>query len=70
MNATRSQCGKCGQIFAGVAAFDEHRTGSFTQNTRRCLSVREMQARGMIRNDKGWWSLPLAPVPAPWSLTG
>lgn len=75
--ATKSTCGGCGQVFASIAAFDTHRTGSFgepiyrssqnghsqhvcgyTAHTRRCLSEEEMQAKGMSRNERGWWMLP------------
>ncbi|GHO91503.1 hypothetical protein KSF_015510 [Reticulibacter mediterranei] len=50
----------------GVDAFDAHRTGSFSKRTRRCMAKREMQAHGMTRNDKRWWTAPLANNVAPW----
>lgn len=27
------------------------------KHTRRCLSEQEMSAKGMQRNDKGWWTV-------------
>ncbi|HZT98095.1 MAG TPA: hypothetical protein VFA10_00450 [Ktedonobacteraceae bacterium] len=66
MGILRSVCPTCGEIFAGVAAFDAHRTGSFKQRTRRCMSRREMQTHGMTRNEKGWWMMPLVTNVAPW----
>jgi hypothetical protein len=29
-----------------------------TPQTRRCMSLAEIQALGMTQNAKGWWSLP------------
>ncbi len=40
-----------------------------TPNRRRCLTVPEMLAQGMIRNDKGWWMLQVAkPAPEAYEL--
>jgi hypothetical protein len=65
----RSQCGACHEIFASTQAFDAHRIGRFTRNARRCLTKREMQARGMIKNSKGWWMELLTTSPAPWYVS-
>jgi len=65
MKPARSQCGNCHEVFNGVPAFDEHRTGSFAHRTRRCLSVQEIQAKGMTRDEKGQWTL-LEMQEAPW----
>lgn len=51
-----SRCRECNQVFAGIVAFDAHRTGSFTRKQRRCLTQDEMKARGLTRNEKGWWT--------------
>ncbi len=56
---TRSECSGCGEVFAGMMAFEAHRIGSFRQRTRRCMTGREMQERSLVRNDKGWWTLRL-----------
>src|SRR5579885_1429320 len=63
---TRSQCGGCHEVFNSVAAFDLHRVGDFDKRTRRCLTPQEMSAKGMTRNDKGWWTLPVTDTVAPW----
>jgi hypothetical protein len=52
---SKSICSACGATFPSVSSFDLHRTGSFLQGTRRCLRADEMRARGMVRNEKGWW---------------
>jgi hypothetical protein len=65
----RSECSGCGEVFAGLPAFDEHRTGSFRQGNRRCMTRREMQEHGFVRDEKGWWTL-LTQEAAPWCPTG
>ena len=30
----------------------------YTPQTRRCMTLTEIQALGMTSNDKGWWMLP------------
>ena len=60
----------CGLIFSSLSAFDMHQVGEYSKprydatghrvigripSTRRCLSIAEMQARGMVQNEKGWW---------------
>lgn len=53
-------CDACGERFTSISAFDEHRTGPFEQNgrphQRRCRTAAEMIARGMVRNDRGYWT--------------
>jgi cytochrome c-type biogenesis protein CcmH/NrfG len=74
--ATTSQCATCGLTYGSVAAFDTRRTGSYGEpisqgrkllgapkSQRRCLTVAEIQARGMRQNARGWWMLPRASVP-------
>lgn len=54
--ATREcQCGACGLYFIGVTYFDQHRDGDMDH--RRCLSVKEMKQRGMVKDDKGRWGM-------------
>ena len=46
----------CGEYFNSTAAFDRHRVGPFMPpGLRRCLTVPEMLAKGMVRNSKGFW---------------
>ena len=49
----RNQCPACGELFNSSGAFDKHRTGDFS--ARRCLSVEEMTAKGMVPNETGFW---------------
>ena len=49
----RNQCPTCGELFNSSGAFEKHRTGDFT--ARHCLTVNEMHALGMARNDRGFW---------------
>lgn len=53
--ADRNQCPACGELFNSLGAFDKHRTGDFFSAARRCLSVSEMQASGMVVNERGFW---------------
>ncbi len=70
----KSFCRACDQTFVSVAAFDFHRVGrygeaiydgnshrviGYTPHQRRCLSVEEMVALGMMRNAKDWWQMPV-----------
>jgi hypothetical protein len=45
-------------MFNGMRAFDWHRVGAFKMHghTRRCLSVAEMQTKGMVRTAAGIWT--------------
>lgn len=54
LTGNRCQCPTCGAYFNGLAGFDAHRIGPF-DGTRRCLTVAEMEARGWVRNDAGFW---------------
>ena len=54
----KSACQNCGKTFISLEAFDAHRTGSFRNKTRRCLTGQEMRAAGMTQNGKGWWVVP------------
>lgn len=53
LRGDRCQCGKCELYFNSTAAFDAHRTGK--NEDRRCMSIEEMQARGMAQKDDGFW---------------
>lgn len=64
MKAARTECPDCGEIFAGTAAFDQHRVGSYSRKTRRCLSQQEIQAIGGLKDERGWWIIPPQKVTA------
>ena len=55
LNGDHCHCATCGKYFNSTAAFDKHRWGSYLPNTRRCLSVAEMEAKGMCLSASGWW---------------
>lgn len=48
----------------GEPIYQETRTGKshkfigYTPQTRQCLTLAEIQAKGMTQNEKGWWMLP------------
>jgi len=50
-----NQCPTCFTVFNSTHAFDKHRVGTHTPNTRRCLSDEEMSALGMRPNRYGRW---------------
>jgi len=47
------ECPVCGEEFRSPEGFELHRRG--TIDARRCLTPREMVARGLRRNAEGWW---------------
>ncbi len=48
------RCEGCRQVVYSMTAFDMHRTGGYTgRGSRRCLSTKEMRAKGMQRSAKG-----------------
>jgi hypothetical protein len=51
----RNQCPTCSEFFNSVSAFDKHRVGEHSPNTRRCLAPAEMIDRGMAVNRAGFW---------------
>ncbi|AET91704.1 hypothetical protein BYI23_B010970 [Burkholderia sp. YI23] len=59
LTGDRNQCPACEAYFNSTAAFDAHRTGPFGQGglpaQRRCLTLDEMQAKGMTLNVAGFW---------------
>ena len=59
LTGNRSQCPTCGEYFNGVQPFDKHRTGAYANpgqpNTRRCLTVAELESAGFMRNAAGFW---------------
>lgn len=68
LTGSRCQCPTCGDYFANPRAFDRHRVGEFG-DCRRCLTIEEMNARGWVRNGRGFW-LTHDPRRAGATLTG
>lgn len=54
LRGDRNQCAGCGQCFNSSHAFDKHRTGEHGVN-RHCMSAEQMQAKGMVLRDDGFW---------------
>jgi len=50
-----NQCPTCFTVFNSTAAFDKHRIGTHSPNTRRCMSDDEMLKAGMGPNKYGRW---------------
>lgn len=42
-------------IYAPSRSGKSQRVAGRTRSSRRCLTEREMLAKGMVKNDKGWW---------------
>ncbi len=49
LRGDRNECPTCGELFNSSAAFVKHR------RDHACLSVAEMLAKGMDRNQAGFW---------------
>lgn len=54
-------CPACKEIFAGTTAGDRHRQGTWDvppthPDYRHCLTPEQMIAKGMRRNEYGYWS--------------
>ena len=54
LTGSRNQCPSCNQYFNSNTAFDKHRTGKHGVD-RRCRTVQEMTALGMLVNHAGFW---------------
>lgn len=54
LSGDRNQCPACGLYFNSVSAFDKHRSGAHGVN-RHCLTVPQMEAKGMAVNSAGFW---------------
>ena len=54
LSGDRNQCSGCGLYFNSTSAFDKHRTGRHGID-RRCMSVEEMKAAGMVLREDGFW---------------
>lgn len=61
LRGDRNECPGCGELFNSSYAFDMHRTGRFGRN-RRCMTVDEMSAAGMVRASSRFWISAAAPA--------
>jgi hypothetical protein len=53
LRGAHCQCACCREYFNSTVAFDKHRMGEWT--SRRCLTAKEMRAKGMLVSATGWW---------------
>lgn len=53
------ECTGCGEMFNSVFAFDKHQVWTKPDpkgnQDVRCLTVKEMEARGFLKNEGGYW---------------
>jgi hypothetical protein len=56
LSGQRNECPSCGLYFNSNAAFEKHREGKYTPNTRHCLSEEQMVAKGMKKRTDGFWA--------------
>lgn len=52
-----NMCSGCDRDFTSLTAFDKHRTGSFKDGSRRCMTEQEMSKAGLERKARGKWGL-------------
>ena len=59
----KSQCCQCGKYFTSTRSFDKHQIDQFENATRpvRCMSVAEMETKGVTKTPKGFWAEPYRP---------
>ncbi len=74
LTGNRCQCPGCNELFSSVREFDRHRIGGFAEpgewgHKRRCMTPAELDARGWIRNVRGFWMQP-RPQRAPAGVEG
>lgn len=59
LGSDKCRCSACDEYFNSSGAFAKHRVGPFAPinepDTRRCLTVSEMEAKGWARNQTGHW---------------
>lgn len=51
------RCAECWELFSDTDAFDMHLHGD-AFSPMRCLTIREMQDRGLIRGRGAFWYFP------------
>lgn len=54
LTGDRNRCPSCAEYFNSSSSFDFHRTGRFGVD-RRCRTLPEMAALGMVKNTGGFW---------------
>lgn len=52
------ECESCLRWFSTTANFDRHREGRYDDDSRRCLTNAEMEAKGMFERGGVWRRLP------------
>ena len=55
LRGDHNQCPGCAAYFNSTRAFNKHRTGDHEGAKRRCLSIAEMIAKGMVLNALLYW---------------
>lgn len=55
LTGDKNQCPGCSKYFNSSYAFEKHRTGKHENNQRRCKTLEEMLAAGMVINKEDWW---------------
>ena len=55
LRGQRNCCPNCGELFYRISGFTKHRVGSFSPDTRRCMTVPEMQKGGFQQDVLGFW---------------
>ena len=60
LSGDRNQCPACHEYFNSSTAFDQHRVGSFEPDTRRCLTVAEMQVKNFGKTNDDFWLCPVS----------
>lgn len=63
LTSNRCECSACGLPFTSPREFDRHRIGAYAepgewQGSRRCLTLPELEARGWVRNARGFLMQP------------
>jgi hypothetical protein len=54
LRGDRCLCRACGEFFNSTFMFDKHRRGKYPGG-RRCLTPAELEAKGHVRNEAGFW---------------
>lgn len=57
LTGERCGCTVCREVFSGEEAFSLHRTGSYADGQRRCLSRTEIAEAGLTLRENGVWGV-------------
>lgn len=55
LRGRRCQCSSCDGLFNSEGAFNKHRVGTYSPNTRTCLNASQMAEIGMSKTADGFW---------------